>query len=221
MRRFTITMLPAAVVLACAVTAFGGNTYYVKGACGNDAWSGTSPDCTPPHGPKATIQAAIDAAANGDEILVWPHTYHERIDLLGRAIAVRSQAGPQATIIDGQRTGTVVRCTSGEGPDTVLEGFTITGGFASLGGGMYNVGSSPTVRDCIFTDNEGEVGGGMRNQYGSNPLIEDCSFIDNVANPAGGGIVNSEGQPVFRNCLFLHNTAGSAGGVINLERGPS
>jgi hypothetical protein len=221
MRRFTIATLPAAAALACAVSAYAGTTYYVKGTCGSNGWSGTSPDCIPPHGPKATIQAAINAASNGDEIVVWPHTYHERIDLLGKAIAVRSQASPQETIIDGHRSGSTVRCVNGEGPDTVLEGFTITGGLASLGGGMYIGGSSPTVRDCIFTNNEGEVGGGMRNQYGSNPLIEGCSFIDNVGF-VGGGMVNSEGQPVVRNCLFLHNTADGAGGVINLnpEAGP-
>jgi hypothetical protein len=219
MPRHTITTLSAAVAVAWLASAAAGATYHVNGTCGSDAWSGTSPDCTPPHGPRATIQAAIDAAANGDVILVWPDTYHERIDFLGKAIALRSQEGPEVTIIDGQRTGTVVKCVNGEGPDTVLEGFTITGGLASLGGGMYNVGSSPTVRDCIFTDNEAEVGGGMRNQWGSSPLIEGCSFIDNVAYPAGGGMINSEGQPVVRDCLFLQNTAYDVGGVINLDPG--
>jgi hypothetical protein len=217
MPRHTITTLSAAAAVAWLAGAAAGATYHVNGACGSDAWSGTSPDCSPPDGPKATIQAAINAASSGDEVLVWPDTYQERIDFLGKAVALRSQAGPQATIIDAQRTGTTAKCINGEGPDTVLEGFTITGGLAVLGGGMYNVGSSPTVRDCIFTNNEGEVGAGMRNQYGSNPLIEGCSFIDNVGNPVGAGMVNSDGQPVVRDCIFLHNTADSVGGVINLD----
>jgi hypothetical protein len=58
MRGFTITTLSAAAVLACAVGAHAGTACSMKGACGSDAWSGTSLGCTPPHGPNATIQAA-------------------------------------------------------------------------------------------------------------------------------------------------------------------
>ena len=74
-----------------------------------------------------TIQAAIDAAMDGDEVEVHPGTYNETINFLGKAIRVYSTDGPDVTIIDAQQTGTVVTCDSGEGPDTVLEGFTITG----------------------------------------------------------------------------------------------
>ena len=82
----------------------------------------------------ATIQACIDAAQDGDECVVAPGTYHELIDFLGKAITLRSSDGPELTIIDAgpvadPGTGKpVVRCDSGEGPDTVLKGFTITGG---------------------------------------------------------------------------------------------
>ncbi len=217
MKTLTIATLSAAVALAVPAGTADGTTFHVNGACGNNGWTGTSSDCTPPHGPKRTIQAAIEAAAHGDEILVWPDTYQERINLLGKAVIVHSQAGPEMTIIDGQRTGTVVTCVNGEGPGTVVEGFTVTGGLASLGGGMYNGGSSPTVRDCVFTDNEGEIGAAMRNQHGSSPLIERCSFIGNFATHAGGGMINSEGQPVIRDCLFLQNTAETFGAVVNLN----
>ena|GEM_PF-4426873 len=63
-----------------------------------------------------------------------------------------------------------VRCITGEGPNTVLEGFTITGSAANgpdpndkLGGGMYNYGSSPTVINCKFTQNTADKGGAMCN----------------------------------------------------------
>ena len=42
----------------------------------------------------ATIQQAIEAAADGDTILVGPDTYNEGIDFLGKKITVRSEAGP-------------------------------------------------------------------------------------------------------------------------------
>jgi hypothetical protein len=211
--------LAATVAAAIADGTVAGTTFFfVNGTCGHDAWSGTSPVCAPPDGPKATIQAAIDGASGGDFILVAPGTYPEMIDFGGKAVTLRSTAGPELTTIDAQGAGTVVTCASGEGPDTLLEGFTITGGDASLGGGMHNVGSSPTVRDCIFTGNLGDVGAAMRNRSGSSPLIEGCSFIDNTARAAGGGMINGEGRPVIRDCLFRDNTGSMGYGAVgNLD----
>jgi len=55
-----------------------------------------------------TIQAGIDAAVEGDIVLVSPGIYVENIDFLGKAITVRSWAGADLTIIDGNRAGSVV-----------------------------------------------------------------------------------------------------------------
>ena len=93
-----------------------------------------------------TIQGAINAAAvSGDEIIVAPGTYPEAINFLGKAINLHSASGdPSNTIIDGTgKNNSVVLCISGEGPGTILEGFTITGGVGHpvgrRGGGMYNL----------------------------------------------------------------------------------
>ncbi len=75
-----------------------------------------------------TIQEAIDAAVDGDEVEVHPGTYKETINFLGKAIRVYSTDGPDVTIIDAQGAGSVVTCDSGERADTVLDGFTLTGG---------------------------------------------------------------------------------------------
>ena len=98
-----------------------------------------------------TIQAGIDAAMDGDEVVVAPGTYFETIDFNSKAITVRSSDGPQVTTIDAQRLGTVVTCVSGQGMS--LEGFTITGGDAAVGGGMINDNSSPSIVDCVFVGN--------------------------------------------------------------------
>jgi hypothetical protein len=165
-----------------------------------------------------TIQDAIYVAANGDEIVVAPDTYYEKINFFGKAITVRSSGGPFSTTIDATGlSDSVVKCVSGEGPATVLEGFTIRGGYAGLGGGMYNLGSSPTVTDCIFRENIAvQRGGGMHNQDASHPVVTDCMFTDNVANVGGGMCNRSDSNPIVSNCAFYSNYAEVGGGMRNV-----
>ena len=84
--------------------------------------------------PYCSIQTAIDAAVDTDEIVVAPGTYFETINFLGKAITLRSSDGPDVTTIDGTGNFHVVQCVSGEGSETVLEGFTVTGDGAFFGG---------------------------------------------------------------------------------------
>jgi pectin methylesterase-like acyl-CoA thioesterase len=80
-----------------------------------------------PGDPYCSIQTAIDNAVDTDEIVVAPGTYFETINFLGKAVTLRSSDGADVTIINAQEQGSVVTCDSGEGPNTVLEGFTLTG----------------------------------------------------------------------------------------------
>ncbi|MCH7596256.1 MAG: right-handed parallel beta-helix repeat-containing protein, partial [Planctomycetes bacterium] len=163
----------------------------------------------------ATIQGAIDAAVNGDEIVVAPGTYKEAIDFLGKAIILRSCAGPEVTTIDGEGNALhVVRCFNGEGPDTVLDGFTITGGNAAdgeSGGGMYNFNSSPTVIDCIFSENYAAHGGGGMCNYKSSVTVTDCKFSGSSA-ALGAGMGNFSSTPTVNNCTFSRNVFALWGG---------
>ncbi len=134
-----------------------------------------------------SIQAAIDAAAPGDEIEVAPGTYYEAINFNGKAIRLYSSGGAGATTIDGTGYPHVVQCISGERPTTKLEGFTITGGNANTnpyedgrGGGMYNVNSSPTVANCTFSGNSAASDGGGMSNYYSSPTVTDCTFSGNT-----------------------------------------
>ncbi len=146
-----------------------------------------------------TIQAGINAAVAGDEVVVAPGTYFEIINFAGKAITVRSTDPNDAgvvmnTIIDGSSSPfqSVVTCNSGEGPDTVLSGFVITGGDTGSGGGMVNNGSSPTVTNCSFIGNTAApfTGSGMHNQSLSNPTVTNTGFCGDTISGGytdGGG----------------------------------
>ena len=160
------------------------------------------------------IQAAVDAASDGDEIIVM------------REVA--------ATIIDGENTRQGVTCSTSETNKTVIDGFTITRGFAETdidgtggglggGGGLYCYLSNPTVSNCVFSNNValGELnisygyGGGVYCEN-SSPDISNCIFYYNSAVGEigyGGGIRISGGNPSITNCSFAYNTADYGGGI--------
>lgn len=171
----------------------------------------------------SSIQAAINATVSGqDEVVVAPGLYNETIDFQGKAITVRSQSGdPSDTIVDGSGAFHVVVCVIGEGRDTVLTGFTITGGQANgdsspdnSGGGLLNLNSSPTIAHCVFRENGAFAGGGMHNDN-SSPLVADCEFVLNGA-LVGGGMANTmASKPTLVRCTFTDNEAWYGGGMHN------
>ncbi len=182
----------------------------------------------------ATIQAAIDAAAPGDAVIVAAGVYggpgNRDIDFGGKAITVRSAGGPAVTIIQVQATpehpARGVRFVSGEGPTSVLEGFTITGGATppgaiaddfNGGGILVNNGSSPVIRNCVIAGNQcGCWGAGICVSNGS-PTIIDCALLDNRADDNGGGLFAwGNGTPLVINTLIAGNDGGSTGGGVAL-----
>jgi hypothetical protein len=166
--------------------------------------------------PPQSIQAAINAAVSGDQIEVAPGTYNEAINFNGKAIRLYSTGGPAVTTIDATGlVSSVVTCNTGEGATTIMEGFTITGGNGVRGGGMYNLYSSPTVTNCIFSSNMCiGGGGGMSNYGGTNPTVTNCNFINNRAGD-GGGMMNVGSTPTVTNCNFIGNTGYTGGGMNN------
>ncbi len=104
------------------------------------------------------------------------------------------------------------------GSDTVLDGLTVTHGYAygRHGAGMYNEGGNPIVRDCTFCDNgAGDGDAGVYN-YKGNLRIEHCRFIHNWADDHSGALRNNQGDIQVIASEFIENrSADDAGGVHN------
>jgi parallel beta-helix repeat protein len=171
----------------------------------------------------SSIQAAIDASQDGDEVVVSPGVYHEAINFIGKAIVVRSCGGSSVSTIEATGLSTsVVTFVSGESSLTVLEGFTITGGTGTSfgttvrGGGLYMYQTSPTIRNCAIVENSTIVGSGNGAGmwiFEGEPLISGCSFLGNDGGNFGGGVFVSTGSPKFIACNFLENDGERGGGI--------
>jgi len=152
------------------------------------------------------IQAAVDAADEGDTILVTNGTYVISKEItIDRGVVVRSVNGPMSTLV--QAAG-AQRCFKLSAPKTLLAGFTITGGRADKGGGIW-ADRQVAIRDCIVIGNEAEEGGGIYCEGGN--LVRNCLIAENSAR-IGGGIFAS-GYNRLENCTIARNRAdGLAGG---------
>lgn len=212
-RSVRASLITLGIYALLGVTASVNAAVYFVSPCGQDAWIGVSSVCSGPLGPKRTIQAALAVASDGDEIRVLPGAYVGPIDFDGKAVHLRGLGGAAVTSISGPGIGTVLLCNSLEGPDTVIEGFTITGGNAASGGGMIAALSSPTVIDCVFTNNSAGLTGGAVALTAASPLFIGCSFVGNSAPVAGGAIVISFGSPDFDTCTFASNASADGGGL--------
>jgi len=168
----------------------------------------------------STIQAAINAARDGDIVRVSDGTYRESINFKNKAITVQSVNGAEFTIIDGSQSdsdGSTVTFSSGETADSVLEGFSIQNGLAYGGGGIYFSESSPTIRKCIIRDNGAKYGGGIACYASSSPEITNCVIAGNTSSSTGGGIYLNDGSsPTFINCTISDNSAVEGGGIYCL-----
>lgn len=165
----------------------------------------------------ATINDAIAAAVDGDRVLLADGTFqgegNRLILFLGKAISLGSVSGnPSECVIDVDSPPSLyrfgVRFEDGEGPDSVLEGVTITRARGFTGGAVSCAFSSPTIRNCIFRENTALQGGAINCGY-SDAVFKECVVISNHAEEfAGGGTFVHDGRVSFSHCTFAFNESG-------------
>jgi parallel beta-helix repeat protein len=176
-----------------------------------------------------TIQAGIDAAAEGDTVLVADGVYtgdgNRNLDFGGVNIVVMSENGPEPTIIDCQgiagHRGFYFH--SGEDTTSVVQGFTIRNGYAEgtypydCGGGIYCSQSSPRIEGNRISGNNGSYGGGIFCYYEASPTIVGNAITENMARDwTGGGISCWYSSPIIKDNTISGNTAqtGYGGGIF-------
>ena len=156
-------------------------------------------------GDYTSIQDAIGAAPNGAVICVAEGHWTETLNFVGKDVEVCGTAGADDTIIDGDGVGPVVRFTSGESAAAILRGFTITGGDAADGAGIYIHQSSPTLQDLIIAENTCGGGGTGEECHGVGLYISQASMHasrlvvrDNIAYHEGTyGYQQSRGGGIY------------------------
>lgn len=171
----------------------------------------------------ATIQAAVDASSTGDTVLLSPGTYrgvgNRDIMLHGYDLVIKSSAGPEATILDCERSGRGFYLDGFETRNTRIEGLTIQNGMADMGGAILVGVSSPTIANCRILNNYGNVGGRLFLSEFSG-LVDHCLISGNQSlNYPGGGILYYFGDAEFTDCVITNNFAAAGGACAILGSG--
>jgi hypothetical protein len=174
--------------------------------------------------PFCSIQLAIDDAIGGDTIIVRDGTYtgpgNRDIDFGGRAITLRSENGPAHCVIDCQGNGRGLYFHSGEDSNSLVDGFTITNGSVSgYGGAIFCVAASPTITNCIISNNLAEAGGGILTEGGA-PSITNCVVTGNSATYGGGIYSSVTPAPSISKCTISENSAYAGGGIMVYSGSP-
>ena len=189
-------------------------SWFVDGPNGNDANDGLSPATA-----FKTIQAAVNVATDGDEIVVAPGIYKENASATcglsnekGVNVRVRSAGGPLATAIDGDGIRRVVKGTAASTQNSwkshalTLDGFTIRNGFSSgVGIAAYCI-----FRNCIVTGNTAGMSAGF-----DLCRLENCLVFGNAVEAAtSSGTTKLFDRTEAVNCTVtgnsIANTTGSS-----------
>lgn len=221
MRRFALAL--ALALIAGGPTAVGGySAHAANGLC-----VGGKPGCF------ATIQAAVDAAHDGDVITIAPGTFAGGVSI-DVSVDIRGAGAGATTIRGGSPVLTLGKEFAATEPTISISGVTITGGVNSSvpdaavthGGGVlipqagsfpFHTGATVTISDSVISGNTVASQQFLPSGF-CGPI--DCSFA------SGGGIFN-EGNLTLVHTRVTGNHAGpgaatvfaNGAGIANTRRG--
>lgn len=155
----------------------------------------------------SSIQDAIDAVGTGSTITVMPGTYVGPLDFSGRSADIVSSGGPDVTIIDGNSLGTTITMLGGE--DSLVDGFTITGGYTQVGSAI-KLNGNPTITNCIIRDNVATSNYCVLSS--GNPYIANNLFCSNSPNNVAVTWTDGGGNVFDDNCSGTEPCSGDANG---------
>ncbi len=170
------------------------------------------------------IRSALQAAEEGDTVLVQPGTYPEFIRFPDRSITLASlflttgdPAYIDSTILTGNGGNSVVQFNGLENVPTLI-GFSVTNGRAANGGGIFVNGSSPILSDLkVFGNSASRNGGGLCANQPDSLIMMNCILSDNTSDDRGGGIEIFNGYANLTNLEIFQNESESGGGISILQ----
>lgn len=212
------TLLAVFITVVVLSSSCLAKVVYIK-PTGSDANNGLSWSTA-----KKTINGGLAISTSGDELWVAAGTYVERIVLKNGVALYGGFVGTETdrslrnwtanvTIIDANKAGSAVVCSSGIGSTTIIDGFTIRNGWAYKGGGIYCYFSSPTITNNTIMGNSTSSNGGGIYCYSSSPAITNNTIMGNSAQDYGGGIYCWFSFPTITNNTLTANSAGLGGGI--------
>jgi hypothetical protein len=182
-----------------------------------------------------TVQAAVDAAVAGDDILVATGVYTgvnsygglAQSVYLTKTLTLRGGYSPDfgawdpaayPTTLDAEGQGRVFYIT-GSGIAVTISGATIAKGTGQDGGGIVNLGGTLNVIGCTFSGNGPATNGGAISNRSNGKLnVSNSTFVSNTAGN-GGGIDNRAALTVTNSTFFSNTTVNWGAGIYNYTLG--
>ena len=172
--------------------------------------------------PLRTIEEALRQTSIGTEVWVAAGTYPEAVSLDGTVKLFGGFAGDEVSLLQRDwMAHPVIMDATGNGTRVIrladkvtLDGFTITGGDANEGAGIYLYSvNSATISNCWVTHNRAWNDGGGLNATESAGVVTHCTFTENQAYRGGGAFV-SQAFIQFAHCSLSSNSVGYSGGGV-------